>query len=479
MKKIGFLILSFLYSLSGYAQPNTFIKFLTNNNKGNFTQEIKEGINNHFYMELENADSIVNYRNIVELDEHGNRFDSVSVVTIMGLQNYSTSGIDKLQNNFLYYSILNDNSRHYLYTRLFDTQLQTIKEKIVDTLLINEFIIWHIVNRKNHHVFLTGVYANNWFDYNIYETDSNFNLLKKVNTGFSDGGPGSDVLMVSLVEIPVDSSYIFTSYNWYLKFDANFNIVDTISSRDYPSIVDFGNTKKYNDSIYFQNVFHIKNTGPPNFYFYSGMLKRTRNAVILDTIVMVTPNYSNEVNQFRDFISFIDSDTLFYCGPVSQESSSVNKILISKLDANGYVFWQKIFDLDVNVWHGTIEATHDGGCIGQWVYNNGMGGYSLNVLLIKTDKYGNTPVGIDENITVSDKQILVYPNPAVSLLHFQTGLYDKLQLQIYNMDGKLQNEKILLQGDNPVDISNYAKGIYCYRIIYKDKFLESGKFIKE
>ena len=458
-----------------------FVKNITNNDQENYCDGLREGINNHYYLTLTSANTqtnTVNYMAIIELDEQGNKVDSVIIDSIYGKVNTSQSGIEKDKNNLLYYTLLHDSNNNYLYTRVFDTSIQTIKESIIDTLLPNEYLIWHITNKKGQHIFLTGVYTSEWYDFKIYETDSNYNLIKKVNTGFGDGGAESEVLKVSMVEMPIDSGYIIESFNWNIKTDYSFNSFDTISSRVNPINITFNNTLKYNDSIYFENVFSISDGGMPWQETYSGIYKRTRNAVIVDSIVIVTHVFDNFVTQFRDFMSFINPDTLYYCAPAIHYDSTNRCILFVKMDKNGNVFWQKYFHIAYYINDEAISATYDGGCVIYAYYFDGSN-FQSNVIVVKSDKNGNIATGINENINVSDKQILVYPNPANNYINFGTGLYKNPDIKIYNINGQLQTETVLKQGLNTIDISKFANGMYFYKIWDKGRFIEDGKFVKE
>jgi len=101
-----------------------------------------------------------------------------------------------------------------------------------------------------------------------------------------------------------------------------------------------------------------------------------------------------------------------------------------------------------------------------------------DVLVVKTDKYGNAPVGINENSLVNEKQVLVYPNPAGDFINFETGFYNDLKLEIYNSTGQLLMVKNLKQGKNQISISNLPGGACFYRILYGNIKLENGTFLK-
>jgi hypothetical protein len=472
-------------SLSTFSQPVSFIKKLTGNHLENWSDAIVQGQNGHYYLSLlsQSYSPVYNRKIILHCNEWGNKVDSIKVDTLLNMVNDYQGPVFKFKNYFLYYATLRDSLHDYFYIRVFDQNLQTITEKIVDTLLPNQYILYHIENKKGNHIFLSLIKESiSVWDYLLYETDSNFNLINKANTNFKD------VFTSSFVEIPADSSYLITTRNWILKTNYNFSYFDTIVDRWQAgeNYVGWSKTKKFNDSLYFESDVTVSAIVGSNIYDYPGFFVRTKNAEKIDTFSFPISSEQNDITQAIDFFDFTSPDTLFYCSgafsidPAFPDNSG---IMIAKFNMNQTVYWQKYYGFDGNYWSGSISATQDGGCITLWSFYdwvmNPTNSNTHNLIMIKTDKYGNAPTGIDDNIKASDKQILVYPNPAVSMVHFQTGLYYKLQLQIYNINGQLQNEKVLLQGENSLDVSRYSSGIYFYRIIYKDRFLESGKFVKE
>jgi hypothetical protein len=481
MKKLLILFYFTLFTIALSAQPITFIKKVTNNNLENSSDLVLQGQNGQYYMSYSSKNSSTNFNRkvIIHFDDLGNKIDSIKADTLLNKPNDIIMPISKLKNNFLFYASPGDSLHHYFYVRVFDQNLQTITEKIIDTLAPNQWILYHIENKKGNHVFLSvkNDSASIW-SYILYETDSNLNLINKANTNFKWEGYTS-----SFVEIPSDSSYLITTRYGILKTDYNFSYFDTVF---YPS--QSGNwftwckTKKFNDSLYFETAL----TGGTMQYSYPGFYVRTKNAAIVDTFSFPINSERNDITQVIDFMDYISPDTIFYCSgaysidPFSQANSG---IMIAKFNMNKTIYWQKYYGFDGNYLSGSIQATQDGGCILQWDYwdwvMNPTNYYSHNLVIIKTDKYGNAPTIINENITISDKQILVYPNPANNIINFETGLYDKLQLQIYNINGQLQTEKVLMQGNNNIDIGNYSNRMYFYRIMYHEKFLESGKFVKD
>ncbi len=465
-----------------YSQSINFIKQITNNNLANSCSSIKQDYNGNYFLlkgVLDTETTTVTNKSILKLDKNGNKKDSLSLDTILNRDNFVLTYIEKKGNNFLFWTTLSDSTYNYLYIKIIDTVLNTLEEKIIDTIPSNEFLCWHIYTSSLHHIFLTITEEGTWWRYYLYETDDDFNLIRKINPDFRDG------FYVSISEIPIDSSYLITSRNWILKTNNNFNNFDTIVNRWQTELVETYNyTKSFSDSTYLESSTCVV-SGSPELFPHPGFFVRTSNAVIIDTIA-IPVNYSdNRLTQLPDFIDYISPDTIFYCAIADYkdwEYAENSQFFIAKLDLKGNIFWQRFFGGNGNYRNGSITATSDGGCIVQWNYWNWQyypGDWRIsNIILIKTDKYGNAPVGIDENSLVNEKQVLVYPNPAGDFINFETGFYNDLKLEIYNSTGQLLMVKNLKQGKNQISISNLPGGACFYRILYGNIKLENGTFLK-
>jgi hypothetical protein len=77
------------------------------------------------------------------------------------------------------------------------------------------------------------------------------------------------------------------------------------------------------------------------------------------------------------------------------------------------------------------------------------------------------------------KILKTYPNPAVSYIFFDfnRSYSSGLSLEIYNLPGKKVGLFSNLQTSTRIDLQNYYRGIYIYKLIDRNsKVLESGKF---
>ncbi len=482
MKKYIMLIVLIIVSKMLFAQTINFINELTNNDLINSCTSVKQGTNSNYYLlygVLNPGTQTVTNKIILRLNNNGERIDSINVDILFNFNNYVLTQIEKANNNFIYWTTLSDNVNNYLFVKVFDTALNTIAEKIIDTISVNEFVCWHITTSNNHHVFLTLTKEENaWYRYLIYETDQAFNLIRKINPDYRDG------YYVSITEMTKDSSYLITSKNWIIKSDNSFSYFDTIVNRWQTELIETYNfTKRYSDSSYIESSSCII-SGWPEQYPYPGFFLRTVNAEILDTIAIPIEYPDNRLTQLSDFIDYVTPDTLFYCAVADYKDWEFplnSQFVIAKLNINGEIFWQKFFGGNGNYRNGTLAATSDGGCIIQWNYwdweKYPADWHSSNIIIFKTDKYGNAPVGIKE-IVADEKQFPIYPNPASDFINFETGLYKNVTLQIFNSTGQFLLEKKLKQGKNTIPLNKFPYGIYFYRLLNKEAFLENGSFIK-
>jgi len=71
----------------------------------------------------------------------------------------------------------------------------------------------------------------------------------------------------------------------------------------------------------------------------------------------------------------------------------------------------------------------------------------------------------------------VHPNPAQSSLFVELSLKDGEQahLELFGITGNLLGRESLISGNNPVDISAYASGLYFFKVMVNSKPEHSGK----
>jgi hypothetical protein len=156
-------------------------------------------------------------------------------------------------------------------------------------------------------------------------------------------------------------------------------------------------------------------------------------------------------------------------------------ILLYKLTKEGEIVWQKFYKGEVNYMVYKILATKDGGALlfsTKYDWNDPIPDQrDVHILKIDSTGYYDPITATEEVLLQMNKQILVYPNPAINEVNFVLGLYSNLQLSIYNSTG----ERMIFQSlyhSQTIDISCLSPGIYIYLLTGKNGFTETGKIIK-
>ena len=96
-----------------------------------------------------------------------------------------------------------------------------------------------------------------------------------------------------------------------------------------------------------------------------------------------------------------------------------------------------------------------------------------NNLCLQTDSqfikvYSNVSVPSRLNVSLD-----VYPNPTDGKIQIH-GLNSQADVYFYNLQGKQLSSYSLSKGNNAIDISNNAKGVYMYRIVMSDGKFQTG-----
>jgi hypothetical protein len=79
----------------------------------------------------------------------------------------------------------------------------------------------------------------------------------------------------------------------------------------------------------------------------------------------------------------------------------------------------------------------------------------------------------------SKPKLNVYPNPAVSLVNFESETIQGGRiLTIFDNRGRTMTEKVFGERSLSIDVNNYPSGIYTYTLSSTNKIVNSGSFIK-
>jgi len=157
-------------------------------------------------------------------------------------------------------------------------------------------------------------------------------------------------------------------------------------------------------------------------------------------------------------------------------------ILVYKLTHSGEIAWQKFYKGGVNYMPYKVLATNDGGALifsTKYDWNDPVPNQrDLHILKIDSLGYYTPLTSTAEELLQMTKQILVYPNPVENEVNFVFGLYNNLEINIYDMAGKKVFSNTFAHSAK-IDVSHFKPGVYPYTLSNGKGFYEEGKLIKK
>ena len=229
-------------------------------------------------------------------------------------------------------------------------------------------------------------------------------------------------------------------------------------------------------------------------------------------------NYINSNSQigcikYNDDDSALDStfyspsiDTNFYAGGRQNTAISGNNIFIAgfynvvafPFPYNANPSWVSVTktDMDLNVisnhFYGgdaqycpySIIPTIDGGCFitgYSYDYRNNLpiGDYELDIFALKVNSEGLITELPDQPNKISHDAI-IFPNPGKDYLNIQSGLQiSGAQFTLFDMAGHILLEEKINNTQVRINTTNLLPGIYTWQIVFKNKVIESGKWMKQ
>ena len=86
--------------------------------------------------------------------------------------------------------------------------------------------------------------------------------------------------------------------------------------------------------------------------------------------------------------------------------------------------------------------------------------------------------GIEEAHDAGFVVAMAYPNPGKNVLNIRTALQNA-RVEVYDMNGKLIHSQALTENATGIDATDWAEGVYVWKVIVDGKEAEVGKWIKE
>lgn len=130
------------------------------------------------------------------------------------------------------------------------------------------------------------------------------------------------------------------------------------------------------------------------------------------------------------------------------------------------------------------DASGSGGSasysVGQVTYttNTGSNGYSAAEGVQQPFEI-SVVIGLEETNSI-DLDLSVYPNPATDFLILKVDYYDneKLSYQLYDINGKLLENKELTGSETQIQTSTLVPSTYFLKVVQENKLIKTFKVIK-
>lgn len=153
---------------------------------------------------------------------------------------------------------------------------------------------------------------------------------------------------------------------------------------------------------------------------------------------------------------------------------------LNKLDSNLEVQWQKFYGGDANYMLWNLIATQDGGCLMAGTRYDYITQTNLrDIIIIKVDSSGLvTGIG-EEPVGITAHDAVVYPNPGDDNLKVRSGpQITGAVFEMHDMSGKPVAVAVLTGSITEINTRGLPSGTYTYRIVYNNRKVESGKWMK-
>jgi hypothetical protein len=185
-------------------------------------------------------------------------------------------------------------------------------------------------------------------------------------------------------------------------------------------------------------------------------------------------------------MDFIDPNNIFVAGTSNIDltygyySSASSWYLLSNLDSALNIRWTKYYFGDGCYVLRNVTAISDGGAMLTGTrYDYLDPENKLDIYIIKVDQEGLF-TSIVENQFITAHDAIIYPNPGIDYLILQSGpQITDAEFYLFDIQGKPVLKEKINSTQIKVYTANLASGTYPWQIVFKNKVIESGKWIKK
>ncbi|MDP4281263.1 MAG: T9SS type A sorting domain-containing protein [Bacteroidota bacterium] len=288
-------------------------------------------------------------------------------------------------------------------------------------------------------------------------------------------------IVFDIIEFPSNGIYKIPGMSFsthsagqVLKIDSLFNIceIDSIPQ----SVYNCNTLKKRDDtSYYLSGNIHYQNN-----YDYACMLLNKNNDCLKMSVIGKSD--TNDFAGTANNLDFFDKNQIFLGGTANisiystfpQQSSWY---ALSNFDSLLNIRWTKYYGGDAYYVLRSVIATKDGGAamVGTR-YDYPSQSYQNDIYIVKVNQDG-VVTGINNSSFIHDA--IVYPNPGKDYLYIKSGKQiSGSEFRMFSIDGKECCEKNILEETTKLSTQNIPSGMYTWQLIYKNKIIETGKWIK-
>jgi hypothetical protein len=194
------------------------------------------------------------------------------------------------------------------------------------------------------------------------------------------------------------------------------------------------------------------------------------------------PNYP-VANPGAESIEASDTNAIYFATRRHESRAyfDSNYVFLYCVQKSGKINWSYYFGGKTSVIPLNIIRLPDGGCIltGWLFYEKSSNSiwWKNDILYARFSSNGDLLTTSIDHIQPIKSKGLVYPNPAASSIYFNDiGKFTDLKVVIYNQIGAQLHSEILT--NNELKINHLPCGILYYKLMYHDKTIQSGSFIK-
>lgn len=363
------------------------------------------------------------------------------------------------------------------YVGILDKNLNLLHDTITGNSQVSDAGTYYILNYKNN--IISAGFTEYSGEHNVFISEYSVlgELLQRKEIDW-DAYTASSILEIA-DENSIYLNGIYGNSGGILKLNnSNFEIIDTI---DFSSSFLSFDSRRINNSDEFIVAGKRAQSG-----FYKLFIARLNFEGQI-----INENYygPDDTNCFYGLnsLDMIDSNRLYLTGTFNFTalppflSPEQRWIFCNKLHIDGSIIWQRFYKGELNYMPYKVLSLNDGGALilsTKYDWNNPVPDQrDIHILRVdSTGWYEGLLIGITQYD--QQKQILVYPNPVKTKVNFVFGLYQDLNISMFNLMGELvfSNE---YKSAATIDISHFPAGTYIYKIIGENGFFEEGKLVKQ